>query len=137
MRGLLLLLLGTVLAACAGSREPRPDVLAIKDFVEVSGLEEVDRIRADRVSGFDELNLRYIIFETRRQDYLIEFDRDCWEIRDSFDIRADHRHDPNYIRPRLDTIRGCRIQRAFEINEGQVEELKAMGEAPNAGNQGR
>ena len=134
MRGLLFLLLGTILAACAGSREPRPDVLAVKDFIEVSGLEEVARIRSDRSSGFDELNLRYIIYSTRRQDYLIEFNRDCWEIRETFDIQADHRQDPNYIRPRVDTIRGCRIDRAFEVNEGQVEELKAMGEAPNAGN---
>lgn len=134
MRGLLLLLCGTVLTACAGSREPRPDVLAIEDFVEVSGLEEVDRIRSDRSSGIEELNLRYIIYSTRRQDYLIEFSRDCWEIRDTFDIQADHRQDPNYIRPRADTIRGCRIQRAYELNEGQVEELKSMGEAPNAGN---
>ncbi len=134
MRGLLVVLLGIALTACAGSREPRPDILAVEDFIEVSGLEEVDRIRADRVSGFDELNLRYIIFETRRQDYLIEFNRDCWEIRDTFDIRADRRQDPNYIRPRIDTIRGCLINRAFAINEGQVEELKTMGEAPNAGN---
>ena len=133
MRGLLLLLLATVLAACAGSRDPRPDVLAVKDFVEVSGLEEVDRIRSDRASGFDELNLRYIIYNTRRQDYLIEFNRDCWEIRDTFDIQADHRQDPNYIRPRVDTIRGCRIHRAYALNEGQVEELKSMGEAPNRG----
>ena len=131
MRGLLLLLLGTVVAACAGTRDPRPDVVAIQDFIEVSELEEVDRIRTDRADGFDELNLRYIIYNTRRQDYLIEFNRDCWEIRDAFDIRPDHRHDTNYIRPRIDTIRGCTIHRAYELNEGQVEELKDMGEAPS------
>ena len=133
MRGLLLLLLGTVLSACAGTREPPPDVVAVEDFIEVTGLEELDRIRTDRMSDFDELNPRYIVFSTRRRDYLIEFHRDCWELRDTFDIKPDLRHDPNYIRPRADTIRGCLINRIFEVNEGQVEELKAMGEVPNPG----
>ncbi len=133
MRGLLLLLFGTVLTACAGTREPPPDVVAIEDFIEVTELEALDRIRTDRMSGYEALNKRYIIFTTRRRDYLIEFHRDCWELSENFDIKPDLRHDPNYIRPRADTIRGCLINRIFELNEGELEELKAMGTAPNRG----
>lgn len=132
MRGRLLLPV-TVLTACVGSPEPRPEILAIQDMIAVSELEEVERIRTDRLSSFDELNLRYIVFSTRRRDYLIEFSHDCWEIKDVFNIQADRRHDSNYIRPRSDTIRGCLINRAFALNKGQVRELKAMGETPNAG----
>jgi hypothetical protein len=123
------------LLGCSGTpTEPPADVLAIQDYIAVAQLVEVDKIRTYSNSGHETLgNTRYIIFKTRRQDYLVEFDRDCRELIDNQRVTPDLRKDPYYLRPRMDTIRGCRIARAFELNEGQVEEIRSIGEAPTGG----
>ena len=131
--GLLVLALG--LAACSGTPvEPPADVLATQDYIAVAGLVEVDKIRTYTDSGYETLgNKRYIIYKTRRQEYLVEFIRDCWEIIDNTRVTPDIRKDAYYLRPGMDTIRGCRIGRAVEINEGQAEEIRNLGEAPSGG----
>ena len=136
------------LAACASGPEEVPaDVLAIQDYVEVAELPEVDRIRTYNSAGFEALgNERYVLLKARRDTYLVEFVRDCWELYDNQRLTTnlstgmigpgtgvDVRREPGYIRPGMDTLRGCRIGRAFELNEAQVEEIRNIGEAPTGG----
>ncbi len=122
------------LAACASAPEEiPPDVLAIQDYVAVAELTEVDKLRTDSTAHMQSLgNDRYILWVARRDTYLVEFGRDCWELRDR-NVVADVRRDQNYLRARRDTIRGCRIGRAFEVDEGQIEEIKSLGDAPTGG----
>ena len=139
MKYLMLVVLAAV-AGCASAPDEIPaDVLAIQDYIAVAELTEVDKMHTSRDAGMEKLgNKRYIIHKARRHTYLVEFPRDCWALYDDTRIATDpltwdQRHDANYLRPRMDTIRGCRIGRAFEINEGQIEEIRNLGEAPTGG----
>ena len=51
-----------------------------------------------------------------------------YELRDTGQIKADIRRESNVIRARFDTLRGCHIDSIYEVNEGQAEELKALGD---------
>ena len=53
---------------------------AIRDYILVRGLEEVDRMRSSRSDSWDELNEFFIIYDTRRNLYLVEFNRACYEL---------------------------------------------------------
>ena len=130
----LIILAATGLTACASEPEEiPPDVLAIQDYVAVAELTEVDKLKTDSTAHPQMLgNERYVFWVARRDTYLVEFARDCWELRDR-NVLADVRRDQNYLRARRDTIRGCRIGRAFEVNEGQIEEIRNLGEAPTGG----
>ncbi len=97
-------------------------------------LPEVDRIRTYNNLGYEELgNDRFLLLKARSDTYLIEFVRDCWELRDNQRITPDIRRDPGYIRPGMDTLRGCLIGKAWELNDGQIEEIRNIGEAPTGG----
>ena len=97
------------------------------------------RIRTDRRETYEELDTnRYVIFKTRRQYYLVEFRRNCWELREDFSAvnaasMVDRRVDDNTFYPGSDTIRGCPTGSAYQLNEGQVEELRNIGDAPSGG----
>ncbi len=122
------------LAACASEPEEiPPDVLAIQDYVAVAELTEVDKLKTDSTARVQMLgNDRYVLWVARRDTNLVEFGRNCWELRDR-NVVADVRRDQNYLRARRDTIRGCRIGRAFEVNKGQIEEIRNLGDAPTGG----
>lgn len=120
------------LVACATAR-PQIDKEAVDDFVSVRGLEEVDKIRTDTAQGYYELNEYYVIYQTRRGDYLFQFARRCWEL-DERRVTPDQRWDGNTIRARFDTLRGCRIEKIYGLTETDAEELKQLGEAPGSQN---
>ena len=120
--------------ACTSEVRPDPVILAVQDYIAVAELPEVRRIPTDRRETFQELdNQRYVIFKTRRKDYLLEFRRNCWELRDNFNVVADTRTEATNFYPGIDTLRGCPTTRAWELNEGQVEEIRNLGEAPTGG----
>lgn len=127
-----MLAVALVLGACATAR-PQIDKEAIEDFISVRSLEQVDRIRTDTSEGFYELNQYYVIYQTRRGDYLFEFARRCWELGERR-VTPDERWDNNAIRARFDTLRGCRIANIYELTETDAEELKQLGEAPGRRN---
>ena len=149
MRYLSLVVMIALTACASGPEEIPADVLAIQDYIAVAELTEVDKMKNNRDSGIEKLgNKRYIFLKARRQTYLVEFSRDCWELYDDAALLNssmatgmggplprtwDQRNDANYLRPRMDTIRGCRIGRAFEVNEGQVDEIRNLGDAPTGG----
>ena len=139
MRYLLPVVVAALTACASGPEEPPADVLAIQDYIAVAELQEVDRMHNSRDSGIEKLgNKRYVFLKARRHNYLIEFGRDCWALLDDVRLATDpmtwdRRNDANYLRPGMDTIRGCRISRAFEVNEGQIEEIRNLGDAPTGG----
>jgi hypothetical protein len=139
MNKLLMLFALATLAGCASQDEKDnakedPVTEAVLDFIEVRNLEEVDAISSGTNDGWTELNLEYLLYEGRRDTYLVEFARPCYELRDQTRITPDKRWDSSYIRARFDTIRGCRIGRVFPLTEAEVAELENIGEAPGSRN---
>lgn len=130
----ILLVVAALTAGCAG--QPAGEVAdknqAIRDFIEVRGLESVPKIRTENYDGWDAITSTYLIYKTRRGDYLTEFSRPCWELHDNSRITADIRYDPNEIRARFDTLRGCRIAAFYTLTEAEVAELENIGDPPGS-----
>ncbi len=123
-----LVLAAMLLGACAANEEEEgPD--AIDDFIEVSELAEVTVIRSydrfDRV----ELNNRYVILTTGKEQYLLAYYGRCTEIVGQRQ-RPDVRRDAHAIYAKSDTFHGCRIKAIYPISEAQERELVEMGRAP-------
>ena len=92
--------------------------VAIEDFVAVSGLEEMDSIRTRdqfRISELQYLNATFYL-RTRKDTYLVKFNRRCHELNEA-EVTADIRFDSKTLQSRFDTIRGCRIEKIFAIDE--------------------
>ena len=124
-----------LLSGCATQeREATQDEeQAVRDYILVRGLEEVDRIRSSNSDGWDELDEYFIIYDTRRNTYLVEFNRACYELNDNR-VTPDLRREANTIRARSDTIRGCQVDKIFVLTEADVAELKSLGESPGSRN---
>lgn len=124
------------LTGCAtpDTRETQDKEQAVRDFIDVRGLEALDRMpRSDRDS-WKVLEDHFLIYYSRRGDYLVEFARRCHELRDNTTITPDERWDNNWIRARFDTLRGCHIHRIYALSEAEVAELKDIGESPGSRN---
>ena len=124
-----------LLSACAAQdREPTQDTeQAVRDFIDVRELEEVDNMRTSNRDGWQKIDQNFIIYETRKETYLLEFVRSCFEL-DQYPVVPDERKSGNLVRARFDTVRGCYIARLFLLTEGDVVELKAIGESPGSRN---
>lgn len=128
MKGILAALMATLLIACAS----QPDTSvndAVDDFIVVSELKELDTVRMREQFHHTILSEHYIILRTRRENYLVKFQRRCRELNDS-QIKPDMRFERNTLRAGFDTIRGCRIDRMYAIDESQAQELVHLGKAP-------
>jgi hypothetical protein len=125
-----------LLAGCAGtpSQEMADKNLAVRDFVELRQLEELPKLRSQYSKGWDEITRTYIIYKTRRANYLVEFARPCWQLADTSRIIADERFEPNVIRAKYETLRGCRIAAIYALDEAEVAELQNIGEPPGSRN---
>lgn len=124
------------LTACAGqeSREVNEEEQAVRDFIEVRELAEVNQIRVRDSAGWDKITGKFIIYNTRRESFLFVFARNCHELDDYTNIVADVRHSPNVINARFDTLRGCRIDKIYALTEAEVAELQQIGEGPGSRN---
>jgi hypothetical protein len=139
MKGLALVLVAALFAACATQDEAaeqstQDTTQAVRDYIEVRGLQEADKILTSSSDQWTALEEYFLLYEGRRETHLIEFNRRCWELDDNTRIVADQRRDANYIRSRFDTIRGCRIHRIYTLAEYEVEELENIGEAVGSRN---
>ena len=127
------LLAAALLGACAAQDE-RPSTQdvdqAVRDYIEVRDLEDLDTLRSGANDHWQRLSDHFILYTGRRDTYLVEFSRRCLELRDHTRITADERWDSNVVRARFDTIRGCRIAHIYALNEGEVRELENIGDAP-------
>jgi hypothetical protein len=127
------------LGACATDAEQKdpsdePVTEAVRDFIAVRQLEQADRIATGSTDGWMTLNERFILYNGRRDTYLVEFSRRCYELTDNSRITPDLRWDSNYIRAKFDTIRGCRIAQIYELTDAEITELQNIGEAPGSRN---
>lgn len=137
MNRLMLALLITVLAACASQESERArqeENQAIRDFIEVRGLQELDKIRSSGSEGWDRIADKFIIYNTRRGSFLFEFTRRCYELDDNTRVTPDVRAEPNAIRARFETLRGCRIHKIYALTKAEASELRDLGEAPGSRN---
>jgi hypothetical protein len=121
-----------LLAGCVAASAPAPDRDAVADFVEVRQLEQVDQIRKSVNDGWSRVNDYYVVYETRRGSYLMQFSRRCSELEDT-EVVADKRWEANKIRARFDTLRGCRIERIYALAEADALELESIGKSPQDG----
>jgi hypothetical protein len=119
-------------AACSSTTQRPQEIEAVRDYVAAAELEEITEIRMREQLSYTYVNDRFVTIDTRRGDYLVELNRDCWELRsnDFTPEMVDVRDNQNVLRARFDTIRGCRIGKMYEISEAQREELTALGDAP-------
>jgi hypothetical protein len=125
MKHLWLVLVVGFFSACAGTPHERPD--PIEDFVVVNELESVSSIRTYGTGQLQHarLNDSYLILESRREYYLLEYRTPCRDFSNDI-VRPDIRRDANTISAGVDTYRGCVIGAFYPIDEGQAEELKQL-----------
>jgi hypothetical protein len=136
IRLIVVLTIGVAVGACAGqpSQETIDKNLAVEDFIELRQLESLDKIRSDDGAGWKQITPTYIIYKTRRADYLFEFTRPCRELDDNTRIIADERFEANVIRARFETLRGCRIASIYALDEAEAAELGNIGDPPGSRN---
>ena len=99
-----------------------------EDYIEVSQLKELDVVRTRHQTHYKVVSEKHIIIYDRKTSYLATFRRACKELQNRH--VPDIRHDLNTIRARFDTIRGCKIEFLYALDEGQAEELIQLGKAP-------
>ncbi len=103
--------------------------MAIEDFIAAAELEEVEKVRTRGHYGYSYLSDEFVILRTRDGEFLVRFQRRCRELN-QLPVQPDLRYDSNNLRPRVDTIRGCRIDKMYALHPGQVAELEYIGEPP-------
>ena len=129
----LLLPLVTVLA-CTSTPKAPGDPQAVRDYLEVGELEDVEHIRTFSRDSMEYVSDYHILYKARTSEYLIEFKRICREFRENRTVAPDRRYDYNRLRSNEDTIRGCKIGKIYPLTTAQAEELRNLGHAPGAGN---
>lgn len=120
-------------AACTGTPEVPPEIQAIRDYVSVGELQEVDRIRTHGSDDWAPVTLYFAIYNGRDGHFLLAFTRVCREMVDNTSITPDRRYDYNVMRSGIDTLRGCRIDRMYPLTEGQAQELGALANRAGSG----
>jgi L-fucose isomerase-like protein len=118
-----------LLAACATSHQEER-INAVKDFIGVAELGEVDSIDVFGRVDDEVLNDEYVIVKTRKQEYLLEYASRCFEDPFTNRVKPDVRRDPRRIYAGSDTYRGCWIKSLYTITPEQAEELRTLGQAP-------
>jgi hypothetical protein len=123
-------LIATLVLGCAGqSGTTATD--AVDDFIVVSELEALDAVRFRDQFNYKIITDEYVVLTSRNEYYLARFQRRCRELKENV-IVPDIRFDRNMLRAGIDTIRGCRIDRLFAIDEAQAQELEFLGKRPGA-----
>ena len=137
MKTIIYLLVMTLLAGCAG-QEDKPSTQditqAVIDFIEVRDLEPLESLKSGTSDSWRALGDSFVIYDGRRDEYLVQFVRRCHELKDNTRITPDKRWDTNIVRAKFDTIRGCRIAAIYALDEAEAAELKNIGEAPGSRN---
>ena len=139
MKLVTLLMATVVLAACATQDEAakqssQDTAQAVRDFIEVRDLEELPKMASGSRDRWTDIEEEFLIYEGRRETYLVQFYRRCRELNDNTRIVADKRWDSNNIHARSDTIRGCQIEKIYALTEAEAAELESIGEAPGSRN---
>ena len=128
MRTIILAAMLSMLTACAGTSEVPADTQAVRDYVAVGELAEVDRVRTHGSDRWTPLTNTFVLYSGRDGAVLLEFSRECREMFDIATITPDRRYDYNFMRRGTDTLRGCRIDRMYPLTDAQAEEIKTLVE---------
>lgn len=139
MKPIALLIASVALAACASQddkaeQSTQDTAQAVRDFIEVRKLEELKKLSTSSGDRWTSIKDEFLIYEGRRDTYLVAFYRRCYELSDKTRIVADKRWDSNSIHAGSDTIRGCRINKIYGLTEAEAAELENIGEAPGSRN---
>jgi hypothetical protein len=118
-----------LLSACATSSDTHITD-AVADFIQVAELLPEESVRTRRGFNYTIVSRRYVVLKSHKDYYLVEFVRDCRELYEQDRVSPDYRYDTNVLRPRFDTIRGCRIAKLYTLDESQAQELESLGDAP-------
>ena len=132
VRNRVVIIAAFAMGACASeSTEPPPVLLdedqVMRDFIEVRGLEEVNRIRGADRRSYQKVTPSYIIFKPTRGEFLVEFDRPCYEIWTNRYLSADDTFLHSTLRAKYDRMRGCRIDRIFVLADSDLRDLEQLG----------
>ena len=119
-------LLAALLTACAAQPESAEDDV-VSDFIAVAELQALDAVRFRDQFNTRPLAGRYALLRARDNHYLVQFRRRCRELYEN-NFPPDIRHERNTLRPGIDTIRGCRIDQIFSVEESQAAELKILAD---------
>jgi hypothetical protein len=124
-----------MLTACAAQEEAttQDTEQAVRDFIAVRQLQEAKEMRTSNNDSWEEIDENFVIYTTRREVFLLEFTRRCYELN-QHPVVADERKSGNVVHARFDTLRGCQIAKLFPLTEGEVAELSAIGESPGSRN---
>ena len=90
-------------------------------------------MRTSNNDSWEEIDENFVIYTTRREVFLLEFTRRCYELN-QYPVVADERKSGDVVRARFDTLRGCHIAKLFPLTEGELAELSAIGESPGSRN---
>ena len=103
MNSLFLIAVAMLLSACASQERAatQDEEQAVRDYILVRGLEEAVKIPTSSQDSWDELDEHFIIYDTRREAYLVEFSRACYELSESR-VKPDLRRDANAIHARYE-----------------------------------
>lgn len=135
MKKFIIVLVAAALTACSSTEETvdQDKEQAIRDFIAVRQLQEIDKVRTQNQDSFEEIDANFVIYKARKEAYLFAFVRACYELTDN-EVVADQRWGDNTIRARFDTLRGCRIGQIYALTEAEVAELENIGESPGSRN---
>ena len=123
-----------LVAGCAGTPDTPAELQAVRDYVDVGELEQADMIRTHGSDKWSPATNYYALYESRDGWYLLEFTTICREMTDNTRITPDRRYDRNVMRRRIDTLRGCRIDKMYPLTEAQAQEIEALVEGADSGN---
>jgi hypothetical protein len=112
-----------------------PENQTVSDFVSTGNLKEVSEIRKTDRDSWKYVNDHYIVYHARFYQagpgyFLVQFTGNCDSLNDNSVMPPpDYIHDHRNIRA-TDTIRGCIVDKMYEVSDTQRKELRSLGEAP-------
>jgi hypothetical protein len=119
-----------VMLGCATIDAPQQKK-AVNDFVVLSEMQEIDRIRGYQDLRFSIINEYFVVAVDDERHFLLEFDAGCRALRTGTfnSLMMDHRQNFKILH-RRDTIRGCPIAGMYIATAEQLNELKALVHGP-------
>ena len=128
-----LIVVAVLLTGCGTPVVPQ-EARAVRDFVVVSELEQVDIIRLYQQLHYTYVNDYFVTVSVRDRHYLVEFDSRCRAMTSGVftPSMVDHRHDPSYLRTR-DTIRGCPVDKIYKAEAEQLNEIIVLSDSEASG----
>ena len=117
-------------AGCATIEAPEGKKV-VNDFIALSEMQEIDRIRSYQDLRFSIINEFFLVASDGERHFLLEFDAGCRSLRTGTfnSLMMDHRQNFKILH-RRDTIRGCPIAGMYTATAEQLNELKALMYGP-------